>query len=132
MFAGHEHAFQVHRHQRVPSFHRQLCGFPVTFRPAFSKHTGEVCRGVQLHVQYEEIFEPVRAGFEALAIVRRLSADFEWRASHEGIHNFDKLAGTDRIRQAIDDGVDVADLVEEWNRQRQPFAQIRERYLHYT
>jgi hypothetical protein len=26
----------------------------------------------------------------------------------------------------------VADLVEEWNRQRQPFAQIRERYLHYT
>jgi uncharacterized protein YbbC (DUF1343 family) len=74
----------------------------------------------------------VRAGFEALAIVRRLSADFEWRASHEGIHNFDKLAGTDRIRQAIDDGVDVADLVEEWNRQRQPFAQIRERYLHYT
>ena len=105
---------------------------PVTFRPAFSKHAGEVCRGVQLHVQNEEIFEPVRAGFEALAIVRRLSADFEWRASHKGIHNFDKLAGTDCIRQAIDDGVDVEDLVEEWKRQRQPFAQIRERYLYYT
>lgn len=103
----------------------------VSFRPAFSKHVDEVCRGVQLHVLDEDCFEPVRAGFEALAIFRRLSEDFEWRANHEGIHNFDKLAGTDRVREAIDAGVDIADLMDEWAQERRPFEQMRERYLQY-
>ena len=104
---------------------------PVSFRPAFSKHIDHVCRGVQLHVMDEEAFELVRAGFEALSTIRRLSSDFEWRANHEGIHNFDKLAGSDRVRQAIDDGIDVVDLMEEWARERRPFEDIRQRYLRY-
>ena len=74
----------------------------------------------------------MRAGFEALAAVCRLSEGFEWRANHKGIHNFDKLAGTDRIRQAIDDGIDIADLVDEWARERRPFEEMRERYLQYA
>jgi uncharacterized protein YbbC (DUF1343 family) len=105
---------------------------PVNFRPAFSKHTNDVCRGVQVHIQDESQFAPVRAGFEALAAVCRLSEGFEWRANHKGIHNFDKLAGTDRIRQAIDDGIDIADLVDEWARERRPFEEMRERYLQYA
>ncbi len=113
---------------------RQIPGVgwrPVTFRPAHSKHAGEVCRGVQLHVLDPEKFEPVRAGFEALAAVRRLSPDFEWRANHEGIHNFDKLAGTDSVRESIDAGVDIRDLMDEWAQQRQPFEELRRRYLRY-
>jgi uncharacterized protein YbbC (DUF1343 family) len=105
---------------------------PVFFRPAFGKHEGETCRGVQLHVVEEPEFCPVRAGFSALAATRHLwPDDFEWRTNASGIHNFDKLAGTDATRHAIDSGVSVEDLLIGWARDREAFEETRKNYLNY-
>ena len=106
---------------------------PTSFRPSFGKYAGESCRGIQVHVLDRRRFRPVTTGFEVLSAVRRLWPDaFEWRVPAEGIHNFDKLAGTDRIRLALDDGATVAELETEWVDQRRPFLEQRERYLLYT
>jgi uncharacterized protein YbbC (DUF1343 family) len=106
---------------------------PVFFQPAASKYAGEVCQGVQLHVLDRTVFEPLSTGFTALATVRRLyPQDFAWRVPQGGIHNFDRLAGTDQIRLALDRGVSVAELVASWTEELQTFAEIRHRYLAYT
>ncbi len=105
---------------------------PVFFRPAFGKHEGLSCAGIQLHTTGDEAFSPVRTGFHLLSEARRgWPEDFEWRTNPHGIHNFDKLAGTDRTRAALDGGVPVDELIEEWAQQRRPFEDYRRRYLRY-
>ena len=74
----------------------------------------------------------MRCGFETLAAVRRgWPDDFAWRTNREGIHNFDKLAGTDGVRLAIDAGAAIDDLVSDWARDRADFEEQRQKYLHY-
>ena len=105
---------------------------PVFFRPSFGKHVGLSCGGIQLHPSPDEGFSPVRTGFHLLAEARRgWPGAFEWRTNPEGIHNFDKLAGTDRVRLALDDGAAVDDLIAEWAVERAPFEDRRQRYLRY-
>jgi uncharacterized protein YbbC (DUF1343 family) len=105
---------------------------PVFFRPATSKHAGQVCQGVQIHVRDRRLFQAVRTGFEILAAARRLWPDhFAWRIPANGIYNFDRLAGTDRTRLAIDGGRPVADLIATWAEERREFEQLRQSYLLY-
>jgi len=105
---------------------------PVFFSPSFGKHTGEACQGVQLHVLDRGAFRPVSAGFHALVAVRQLwPDDFAWRVPSKGIHNFDRLAGSAAVRQAIDAGAAATDLIDEWARQRPAFEERRGQYLLY-
>ena len=105
---------------------------PVFFRPSSGKHEGLSCGGIQLHLTGDEAFSPVRTGFHLLAEVRRgWPAPFEWRTNPVGIHNFDKLAGTDRVREALDAGAAVDELIGEWARERACFEECRRRYLRY-
>jgi uncharacterized protein YbbC (DUF1343 family) len=105
---------------------------PVYFQPAFSKHAGQVCQGVQVHVRDRRSFQAVRTGIEMLAAVRRLWPDeFAWRVPEEGLYNFDRLAGTDRIRLALDEGIAVADLVAGWDEELERFEELRRSYLLY-
>ena len=78
------------------------------------------------------LFRPVTAGFEIVSAIRRQwPHDFDWRIPTSGIHNFDKLAGTDTIRKALDDGTEVNQLSRYWDSERDKFAQIRHPYLLY-
>ena len=105
---------------------------PVFFRPSFGKHVGLSCGGIHLHPSPDEAFSPVRTGFHLLAEARRgWPGEFEWRTNPEGIHNFDKLAGTDTVREALDAGADVDDLIDQWARDRHPFEECRRRHLRY-
>ena len=106
---------------------------PVFFEPAASKYAGELCAGVQLHVNDRAVFEPLLTGFSALAAVLRLyAADFSWRVPERGIHNFDRLAGTDQIRLALDRGMPAAELVASWTEDLQAFVRTRQSYLVYS
>ncbi len=88
---------------------------PVHFRPEFGKHTGRECHGVQLHVFDRNRLAPVRAAMELLVAVKELYSDeFQWHLPASGIHNFDRLMGTDRIRFAIDEGMSAAELERAW------------------
>jgi len=92
---------------------------PIHFIPTFSKHAGERCGGVQVHVCDRDRFEAVRTGLHLLETARAQAPDrFTWRASH-----FDRLMGTDRVRQALDAGQPVDDLIAEWRAEQQAWAE---------
>ncbi len=105
---------------------------PVFFQPTAGKYAGETCQGIQVHVVDRGLFEPVRTGFTALDAVRRLwPSNFAWRIPRGGIHNFDRLAGTDRIRLELDAGTPVDKLMAAWGDDLESFRQMRQRYLLY-
>jgi uncharacterized protein YbbC (DUF1343 family) len=82
---------------------------PLPFEPTFDKHAGRLCGGAFLHVLDRDAFEPVLTGIAVLQTVRRLHPDafawrpppFEYEAEKMPI---DILAGTDRVRRAVEEG----------------------------
>ena len=105
---------------------------PVHFVPSSGKHAAQSCAGVQLHVADRDRFRPVATGCHLIAAVKdQWPGDFAWHIPATGIHNFDKLAGTDRLRKALDDGTDVEALTRHWDDERGEFARIRQAYLLY-
>ena len=105
---------------------------PVFLSPSFGKYAGEACQGIHLHVLDRLAFRAVATGFHTLIAVRQLWPDqFAWRVPSKGIHNFDRLAGSDRVRLAIDGGAGVEDLEAEWAGQRQAFLERRQQFLLY-
>ncbi len=113
------------------------CRFrPASFTPAFSKHSGQGCGGVQIHVTDRASYEPVRTGVHLLLAIRQLwPQHFGWAGTSEaasgGRPHVDLLAGTDRLRAAIDDGGDLAPLLEQWRREATIFSRQREGFLLY-
>ena len=106
---------------------------PVYFRPSVGKHAGSVCQGVQLHVTQREAFDPLRTGFAALIALRKQGGkDFVWRTPAGGIHNFDRLAGCSDLRQTIDNGCDVDELLNAWQDDLVQFEALRQRHMFYS
>ena len=102
------------------------------FQPAFSKHQGRTCQGVQIHVTDRDVYRPVRTGFELLAAARRLwPDDFSWRTTSGDIYNFDALAGTDTTRRQLDAGEDIGAMLRRWDAARQQFEDQRRQSLLY-
>ncbi|MFN3420173.1 MAG: exo-beta-N-acetylmuramidase NamZ domain-containing protein, partial [Armatimonadota bacterium] len=72
---------------------------PIRFVPATSKHAGEVCKGVQVHVTDRNKFSPVRTGLCIIAAFKQLyRQNFAWREA-----TFDRLMGTKLVREAMDE-----------------------------
>ena len=72
---------------------------PCEYVPTFSKHAGELCRGIQLHITDPDCFEAFRTGILLLDRIRRTHAEFAflyWERS--GVHFIDHLLGTDAVR----------------------------------
>jgi uncharacterized protein YbbC (DUF1343 family) len=87
---------------------------PVHFVPTASKFAGEACAGVQVHVTDRGAFQAVSVGVAMLGSLRALWPDrFAWRESG-GRFFIDRLAGTARLRAAIDDGAGARDLERAW------------------
>ena len=83
--------------------------------PAFSKHRGEVCVGVQVHVLDPGLFEPVRTGVEMLMLAANLGEGFGWLTPPDiGLgaqHFIDKLWGASSLREAIPGARQVSDVM---------------------
>lgn len=109
---------------------------PVFFTPTFQKHAGRLCGGVQVHVTD-------RARFSAwltylLLIVHARAQDerrFAWRDppyEYEHIKRpIDILAGTDRIRLAIEGGSPLKRLAGGWQEDVKRFRRRRQEFLLY-
>jgi uncharacterized protein YbbC (DUF1343 family) len=99
---------------------------PVHFIPSASKWAGEACAGVQVHVLDEEAFRPVRTGVAILSALRSLWPEqFQWREAG-GLFAVDRLAGTDRLRCAIDAGESSSAIASSWQPDEEAFAAARE------
>lgn len=109
---------------------------PLSFVPAFQKHAGRLCGGIQLHVTDRHRFAPVRTGLELLAAARESAPEaFAWRREpYEFVADrpaIDLLAGGPGWRQALEEGVDPAEIAAEWPAGLAEFALRRESHLLY-
>jgi len=100
---------------------------PTEFTPTFSKYEGELCRGVEVHVTDVRRFKAPEAVVAVLAAVRRLHPDkFRIRAS-----SFDRLAGGDDLRLALERGDEVGLIVSGWKGPLEEFKKRRQAFLLY-
>jgi len=103
---------------------------PTWFTPTFSKHAGELCGGVQLHVTERDAFRPVRTGIALLVAMHALYPDdFEFLAGEPPF--FDTLVGNGWVRAAIVDGESVDAIEARWRAGLQKFEDLRRTYLLY-
>jgi uncharacterized protein YbbC (DUF1343 family) len=109
---------------------------PARFLPAFQKHAGSECQGVQLHVTDRLAFRPVLTGVAFLAAARAQDpARFRWRTEpYEFVADrpaIDLLAGGPGWREAIETGVEPAVIAAAWAADEAAFARLREPSLLY-
>lgn len=89
---------------------------PVSFRPTFEKHAGQLCHGVMIHVTNAQLFRPVATYLALITIARNLateafafrSSPYEFESEHPA---FDLLTGSDRARLAISEGAAPNDVI---------------------
>lgn len=89
---------------------------PVSFRPSFEKHAGELCHGVMVHVRSAAMFRPVATYLALISLAQRLAPNhFAFRESPYEFETsrpaFDLLTGSDRARHAILGGASPEDVV---------------------
>jgi uncharacterized protein YbbC (DUF1343 family) len=90
------------------------------------KHAGLTIPMIQITVTDRDSVHPPRVGAGLLqAIYTRHAGDWEWRTSH-----FDRLAGTDALRNAVIAGA-VDSLMSAWDTQARAFAERRRPALLY-
>lgn len=95
--------------------------------PSDGRFRGEEISGIRLTVTDRSAYDPVRTAVAALLAARRLSGDaWEWRVRH-----FDRLAGSDRLRLAIDRGAPLDEITSEWAADVAGFEALRRPYLLY-
>ncbi len=103
---------------------------PAWFTPTFSKHAGQPCAGVQLHVTDRGAFRPVRTGIAVLKALHDLHPkDFAFLPGDPPF--FDRLAGVDWLRAAIARGDAPEAMEARWQPALQAFLRVRQRYLRY-
>jgi len=106
------------------------------FRPTFCEFAGETCGGVQIHVTDRNSFTPVIVGIAMVKTAYDMYPDkFQWRQNAYE-YEFDKnpidvVAGTDKIRKAIENGTDLKELQNSWHQPLIDFADTRKLYLLY-
>ena len=94
--------------------------------PGDGKFDGVEVAGVRL-IATSADYDPTEAAVALLVEARKMSGDdWRWLASH-----FDRLAGTDRLREAIEAGAGSDEIREGWDDALEEFIRVREPYLIY-
>jgi uncharacterized protein YbbC (DUF1343 family) len=106
------------------------------FRPTFQKHAGVSCGGVQVHVIDRDKFEPVITGLTMVKVAHDLYPEhFRWKEPpYEYVHDrnpFDVIAGTTKIREALEQGMAIGELQQSWQHELCAFKKLREDFLLY-
>ncbi|REK71770.1 exo-beta-N-acetylmuramidase NamZ domain-containing protein [Paenibacillus paeoniae] len=101
---------------------------PSYFKPTFSKHEGELCRGVYAHVLDERALRPVELGVELLFTVKKLFAEFVFLppVKENGRPFIDLLCGDQAYRA---ESVDVPALLEQFREESRSF-EVRKAQFH--
>ena len=105
-------------------------------KPTGRKYGGQTIHGVRLHVTDRQTYRPVATSMRLMAMIRKLHPnDFQWRSARRGADSvetfsLDRLTGSKRIRQAIENGT-LDELLAEWDRDAEKFREQRKPYLLY-
>ncbi|WP_226535507.1 exo-beta-N-acetylmuramidase NamZ family protein [Fictibacillus halophilus] len=104
-----------------------------SFIPSFSKHSGKLSHGVEIHVTDEKLFQPVLSGITLVKTIHDMyPQDFAFRAEDSaGKSFFDLLIGNGWVRDAIESGSSVEEIVNRYQDELNDFKEIRQNYLLY-
>lgn len=106
------------------------------FLPTFQKHGGQACGGVQIHVTNRETFQPALSGIAVVKTAFDMYGDeFKWKTppyEYEYDKNpFDVIAGTSKVREAIEQGDSLESISESWQAPLAEFSRLRGDFLLY-
>jgi uncharacterized protein YbbC (DUF1343 family) len=106
---------------------------PASFTPTFSKHSGKLTHGIQIHVTDRYAFKPVETGLSIVKTIHDLyPSQFAFsQENSQGISYFDQLIGNGWVRQVIEDGMSVEEMKQKWEKDVETFMKIRKKYLLY-
>jgi uncharacterized protein YbbC (DUF1343 family) len=110
---------------------------PLYFQPAFQKHASTLSGGAQIHITDRKKFKPFKTGVAVIKAAHDLyPEDFRWKRPPYEYETekmpIDILAGTDRLRNDIEQGRTLEEMEEWWQGQQLEFDSIeRKQYLIY-
>ncbi len=116
----------------LPGVYFRAC----VFVPTFQKYAGKACGGVQIHVTDRRILKPAITG---IAVVKTAfdmyRDDFRWKDppyEYEYDKNpFDVIAGTSKVREAIESGTSLDAIERSWEPALAEFDRLRSEFLLY-
>jgi uncharacterized protein YbbC (DUF1343 family) len=109
---------------------------PSVFLPTFQKHANKACGGVQIHVLNREKFKPALSGIAIVKLAFDMYQDqFRWKDppyEYEYDRNpFDLIAGTDKVRMAIESGMSLRGIEQSWEPALAEFDRLRSQFFLY-
>jgi uncharacterized protein YbbC (DUF1343 family) len=99
-----------------------------SWAPTSGFWAGKTLSGVELVLTDERAFRAVRTAVELLVATRKLDPSAISIASAAAL---DRDWGTDTLRKGLEDGLDVASILAEWEPSTRAFVKLREPYLVY-
>jgi uncharacterized protein YbbC (DUF1343 family) len=114
---------------------RDLAGVgfrPASFVPMFSKHQGEKCLGVQLHILDREAFHPVEVGVHLVHAIKQLDgSQFAWRSGTVTGMSANLLYGNEKLHIMIDAGSSPEEIMATWGDEQDVFRDAAASVLLY-
>jgi uncharacterized protein YbbC (DUF1343 family) len=86
---------------------------------------GQVRPGISVLLD-TQAFRPVLSGITLLSVLKQTHDPFAWSVTH-----FDRLAGSPRMREAIEAGIPPAEIAAEWTAYEAAFRVRAARFLLY-
>ena len=108
-----------------------LSGFALRecyFTPTFSKFSGELCRGIQIHITDPDSFEPFALGLFMLDYIRKTHSELKIRDEQSEKAFINLLLGSDDF---LKDGFDAEKFILEHKAKINEFSQRTSKYLIY-
>lgn len=109
----------------------------VHFKPTFNKWSGEVCRGLHMHVTDRGVFRPYRTSLAILSAIMKVHPEmFGWSdPPYEYVTDrmpIDVILGDMAVRTGLEAGRSVFELEREWAESLTEFMSLRSRFLLYS
>ncbi len=97
------------------------------FTPFYSKYCNQLCCGAQLHVFDRESFRPFRTTLHIMQTIRNICPEkFAFHPDY-----FDKIVGSASIREALEKGGSIEEIMESFAARLEEFKSLRRAYLLY-
>lgn len=90
------------------------------------KYENETCNGIKIFITDRNSFEPVKFGVKLIYALHKLFPEFKFNESR-----FNKLAGTNKLLEAIKNGIKPEDIFKSWESELSDFNKIRTKHLLY-
>lgn len=109
---------------------------PVYYKPYYGTHKTEMCGGVQVMITDYTKVEPVGTGIYVLEAVMKLYPEADVLYAKEGaekgrVSMFNKVMGTDQVRNDLLAGKSAKAIVDGWKPARDKFTAERKKYFLY-